>query len=471
MKLPQFHQTFTRSAIHIRKSPIVNRKSNGGSVLVIVLMISLGLISMALYFANSMTLELRAADNRASGMASDQAIEGAARYVSSVLSSYATNGTMPDLSEYSAEAVAVGSAMKPEENPHFWLIGRDLSGTIVTEPHFALVDEASKLDLNAPWLNADVLSTNVVGMTAELAEAIVDWRSTNDTSSSSLNYSQLGYLPKHSAFESVGEMRLLYGATADILAGEDINRNGVLDSNEQDSNGNGEADTGLMECFTVFSRELNTYSDGSSLTNVNNRTNLYDLLSVRINSSRATAITNQLFRVSGGGPAPAQATSYTNLLQFYLGSGMTADEFASVYPDLTATTNAFTIGRVNVNTASATVLSCLPGMDATTAQQLVSYRENNSIDYRSFAWIVDALGSSSTALQALARGDYITAKSFQFAADVAAVGPFGRGYRRVRFVFDTTEGTPKILYRQDLSRLGWALGKKTRETWIATTTR
>ena len=29
-------------------------------------------------------------------------------------------------------------------------------------------------------------------------------------------------------------------------------------------------------------------------------------------------------------------------------------------------------------------------------------------------------------------------------------------------VFDTSEGTPKILYRQDLTHLGWALGQEVR---------
>src|ERR1039457_2151391 len=57
-----------------------------GSVLIIVLWVSLGLVSIALYFANSMTYELRASDNRVSGLAADQAIEGAARYVGFVLS-------------------------------------------------------------------------------------------------------------------------------------------------------------------------------------------------------------------------------------------------------------------------------------------------------------------------------------------------------------------------------------------------
>ncbi len=54
----------------------------GGSVLIIVLWIALGLVAITPYFANSMTFELRAADNRVAMLAADQAIEGAARYVS-----------------------------------------------------------------------------------------------------------------------------------------------------------------------------------------------------------------------------------------------------------------------------------------------------------------------------------------------------------------------------------------------------
>ena len=80
---------------------------------------------------------------------------------------------------------------------------------------------------------------------------------------------------------------------------------------------------------------------------------------------------------------------------------------------------------------------------------------------------MDALGKNSAdVLQALQAADCITTQSFQFTADVAALGPHGRGYRRVRFIFDTSEGTPKIIYRQDLTHLGWALGKDVRQTWL-----
>ena len=51
----------------------------------IVLWIAFGLVSLALYFANSMNFELRASDNRVSALAADQAIEGAVRYINYLL--------------------------------------------------------------------------------------------------------------------------------------------------------------------------------------------------------------------------------------------------------------------------------------------------------------------------------------------------------------------------------------------------
>jgi hypothetical protein len=73
----------------------------------------------------------------------------------------------------------------------------------------------------------------------------------------------------------VDELRLVYGATIDLLVGDDINRNGVLDANEKDlTGGNGQVDPGLLEYVTVYTREPNFHSDGTSLTNVNTATSV-----------------------------------------------------------------------------------------------------------------------------------------------------------------------------------------------------
>ena len=134
------------------------------------------------------------------------------------------------------------------------------------------------------------------------------------------------------------------------------------------------------------------------------------------------------------------------------------------------TNGAYIEGRVNVNTASPAVLACLPGISDTPdlAQTLVNYRETNPDKLTSVAWVADALGqNNASALSALQTNDCITTLSYQFSADIAALGPHGRGYRRTLFVFDTCDGTPKIIYRQDRTHLGWALGKEVRQTWLA----
>jgi hypothetical protein len=176
---------------------------------------------------------------------------------------------------------------------------------------------------------------------------------------------------------------------------------------------------------------------------------------------------------SGAGATPARpvaaaaTVTFTSPLKFYQQSKMTSTEFALVGTNLTTTSGTYINGRVNVNTASAVVLACLLGGDTGAAQQLVNYRQSNPYSLTSIAWIIDALGQSyPDALAALEAGDYITTQSYQFTADIAALGPYGRGYRRVKFIFDTSDGTPKIIYRQDLTHLGWALGKEVRQNWV-----
>ena len=427
-----------------------------GSVLIIVLWVAFGLVAITLYFANSMSLELRASDNRVSALASEQAIEAGARYASYVLANYGTNGVVPDPTTYSRDAVPVGDA-------RFWFIGRNPdTQTHPTQPFFALTDENAKLNLNTASSNMLEMLPNI---TLDLLSAILEWRSTNSTAS--LTYAMLHppYQCKSTNFDTVDELRLVYGATMDLLVGEDVNRNGVLDPTEIDDNRNGYVDPGLLEYCTVWSREPNT-----GRTNLNNLNQLSALLQQALGTARATAISARIRP-----RPPATTVSFRSPLQFYLASGMTSDEFALIGTNVTvaAAATSYIKGRVNVNTASPAVLACLPGMTTDLAQQLVTYRQSNPYSLTSVAWIVDALGQNNTSvLQTLAASDCITTQSYQFSADVAALGPYGRGYRRVRFVIDMSDGTPRIVYRQDLSHLGWALGKDVRDTrFLAKATR
>ncbi len=457
-----------------------------GSTLVIVLWIAFGLVSLAIYFGHSMILELRASDARVSGLAAEQAIDAAERYLMYMLVKYQTNGVMPDPTTYLREAVPVGDS-------HFWLIGRDTNN--IAGPgavSFGLTDENSKLNLNTATSNMLYFVSN---MNVDLTTAILDWRDTNGgTGSFEMYYGMQNppYQNKSAPFDSVEELRLLYGADMYTLAGDDLNRNGVLDPNETDEAKNGMVAPGMLEYVTVYSREPMTYSNGVarvSIRNVTESGELANLLQSTFGASRASQILSSLGVVSlggrpgqtgstrqpgqtgpGGGPVVIVPVSFSSPLQFYRRSGMTADEFGRIANALSASTATNYIeGRINVNTASAAVLSCLPGLvdNPGLAQTLMNYRQQNPYQLTSVAWVVDALGqNNSSVLDALAATDCITTQSYQYSADVAALGPNGRGYRRVRFIIDTMDGTPKVVYRPDLTHLGWALGKEVRQTWL-----
>ena len=450
------------------------RCARRGSVLVIVLWIAFGMVSLALYFAHSMNFELRASDNRVCAMAADQAIDGAVRYVNYLLVQQfanGSNGVLPVLDSSLCQAVPVGEA-------HYWLIGRDTNNPVGPgRICFGLVDEASKLNLNMAASTPVTASNQFIWlprMTMDLTQAILDWVNTNGNGPTATYYAmqQPPYQCKCEPFETVDELRLLYGAGMDTLVGEDANRNGILDPNETDDNQNNMLDPGVLEYLTVYSRESNTNSDGTARVNISSVSSgpspLSSLLQTNFGTARTVQILGSLGVVSNGPPV-----TFRSPLEFYVTSskksgGLAAAEFAQIGTNLTATGGAYVQGRVNINTASAAVLACLVGGDTGVAEQLVNYRQSNPNNLTSIAWVVEALGQGyPDALTALQAGDFLTTQSFQFTADIAALGPFGRGYRRVKFVFDTCDGTPRIVYRQDLTHLGWALGKEVRQNQLA----
>ena len=380
--------------------------------------------------------------------------------MSNQLQNYTTNGlsVLPDSTQFPCANVPIGDA-------HFWIIGRDPEGASSTEPYFGLVDEASKLNLN--YANTNALSY-LPNMTLDFAQAISDWRSTNG--SGTYDYASAGYTEKNATFETEDELRLVSGANLSLLVGDDLNRNGVRDANEKDTAGSGQVNSGLFEYTTVYTREPNFRFDGTTLTNL---TDINTASQRKLTSlfEAANVSTSFIRPVTNGIP-------YAGMLALAVGcrrSGMSDSDFYTLSTNLTTTNATYIRGRVNVNTASEAVLSALfEGLnngDETTAdsdaQTLITYREQNTNNLGSLAWVYDALGTGNSTLTRLDRGDYLTTHSYQITADIAAVGAFGRGYRRVRFVFDLSNGTPIILYRQDLSRLGWALGGKARQTLLA----
>lgn len=433
-----------------------------GSVLIIVLWVAFGLVSMALYFANSMSFELRAADNRLASLESEQAIEGGIRYVTNLLANLQEPGRLPDISTYRSEAVEVGDAM-------FWILGPDYKSTAVNPTYvsFGLGDEGGKLNLNSA--TRGMLET-LPNMTTELAAAIIDWRDTNsDMSENGAEddaYSRKtpSYKVKNGNFETVDELRLVSGADLVLLYGEDLNQNGILDPNENDGeisppsdNRDGRLEAGLLNYLTVYSKTPTTRTNGNPRININTeRGGLRTFLEEKFGSNKAQQVMQAL----------TGAANLNSILDFYVRSGLTLEEFEQIDGDITTAQGGSDQGLVNINTAPEAVLACLPGIGTEKANAVVAYRQQNTGKLNSVAWLIEAISSEdrNAVLQA---GPYITTRTYQYHVDIAAVGRFGRGYRRVKFIVDTSTGTPEIRFRQDLSDLGWALGQNVRQQLAA----
>jgi type II secretory pathway component PulK len=446
------------------KSCVQHRTPGGdrdqrGSVLIIVLWVALGLITIALYFANSMIFELRASDNRVAAIEAEQAVTGAARYVSYMLGNLSQPGIIPDPTGYLSDTVPLGDS-------YFWLLGRSTNGQVSLDiPFYGLVDEASKLNLNSTNLTVDMLLA-LPRMTPQLAAAIIDWRDTdqnvteNGAESETYMLRRPPYRAKDNRFESIEELRLVQGAELDILYGEDANMNGVLDPNENDGdetppsdNRDSRLDPGILEYLTVYSRDSMIGPNGTNKINVANLTQNRQQIRSLLEQELGTDKGGEIFQAISRQGQPA----IRSLLQFYIQSGMTLEEFAKIEPEIIASAQAQE-GLINVNTASAVVLGCIPGM-SNYVSAVVSYRQSSSADkLLTVGWLTEVLDQQSS-IQA---GPYVTTHSYQFTADVCAVGHHGRGFQRSKFVFDTSGGNPQIVFRQDLTRLGWPLGQTNR---------
>jgi len=436
-----------------------------GTILIIALWVSFCLVSLALYFGQTVRWHYQASANSLANRQAVQAIDGARRYLSFILDTIVQPGEVPDLEagDYLAEDMPVGDS-------RFWIVGRDPDTDVFPdEPVWGLVDEASKLNVNVA--TQDMLES-VPGMTTALAAAIVDWRDADSEltteGAESPDYETLDtpYSAKNGPFESLEELRLIRGMDLLALWGEDANGNGILDANENDGDkswpdddADGRLDPGLAEYLTVWTRESNTRSDGSSKVDIQGssaRQQLRQLMEEAFGADRAGAILDRIgLRLSG----------IRSPLEFYLESGMTADEFQQIEGALTVGSGSYREGLVNLRTASAAVLACLPGMDEAKAETLVAERRRrDSTALESTVWIVGVLDDATVR----EIGPWVTAQSYQFSADVVAVGANGRGLQRSWMVFDR-EQQARVIYRRDRTRMGWPLGADLRSTLRAPT--
>lgn len=144
---------------------------------------------------------------------------------------------------------------------------------------YGVEDEGGKINLNAirqlikKKPAAETFITTMIkaipNINEDQAAAVINWTKEGGTpdSGESSYYSGLGYQSKGGPFDSTDELLLVKGWTPKQLYGNDKNRNGKIDPDEDD--GSGQVDLGFQRYFTVYSRELNVDSTGQQRININ----------------------------------------------------------------------------------------------------------------------------------------------------------------------------------------------------------
>ncbi len=421
-----------------------------GTVLIVSIWIMLVLVGTVLVMARAMRVEGGGSANQVSALQASAVQFGAIQYVLANLDGLST-GQMPSEQDMPCEGVLVGDGA-------FWIIR---AGEDDRQQGYGVVSEAGKVNLNTAPVE---IMAKLPEMTAELAAAIIDWRDSDGNltpgGAESEYYLLLPepYECKNDLLETVEEVMLVAGATGQILFGEDANRNGVLDDNENDADRSdppddrdGQLDRGIYGFATVYSVEANQTADGEKRVNINasGMQSLASLLRTALGESRALEV-----MVLARRERPFQ-----NTLDFYFRTALTAEEFELIADKIAVSQEENLRGLIDIRTAPKEVLACLPGLDESDVSALMSARPDADAEPGSPGapgWVAEALPRE----KAVAIGSYITTRSYQFSSDIVSVSDNGRAFKRCRIVVDARENPPQVIYRQDLTHLGWPLSQE-----------
>jgi len=347
---------------------------------------------------------------------------------------------------------------------YFSVFRRSELGT--EEIAFGVVEEASKLPLNA----TNVLQLmKVPNMTLPAAEALADFvdgdsiARDNGAEQDLYDLMPVAYSIPNRPVSFLDEFLMAQGVSASHLYGEDANRNHKLDANENDAdtlfppdNQDGTLGDGLHRFFTLHSRDWNV--------NRNNQPRL-DINSAPLDPAPAglseETITFLEAKRKLGEPIvslidlvdASLTVTEENQAQRELKSGIGPGDLGQLMDRYTTDAQRVRPGRVNINTAPASILAQLEGIDEALGNAIVSTRQGLSPEAsRSIAWLLEErLLDAGQFRQIEPR---ISARSFQFHVQVIGYAlPSGR-YCVIEAIVDLIGPKPRILYLRDLTKLG-----------------
>ncbi|MCA9269352.1 MAG: general secretion pathway protein GspK, partial [Planctomycetales bacterium] len=255
-----------------------------GIVLVIALVV-VAMLSLAAYAFSDLMITERAAVDLYGGQLQARAlcesgVEAARLFLLNDVETRAQLGGLYDNpTQFRGRLVLDDPA--PDRRGRFTLIAPLVDEGDLGGVRFGLENESSRLNVNALLL-ADLSVENggrqlllaLPGMTADVADAIMDWIDEDDDvrefGAERDYYSGLSptYAPRNGPLETIEELLLVRGVAPELLFGRDVNRNGMIDAHEQgatapdDAGLNGSMDRGWSAYLTLLSKERNLNPQG-----------------------------------------------------------------------------------------------------------------------------------------------------------------------------------------------------------------
>ena len=301
-----------------------------GFVLLVVTVVVI-LLSLAAYsYLGEMDTENRAASMFGRDVEARMAAESGVEYVAAQIALRQTDATLDlydDSSMFSRQPMGGGGEARGQVR--FSVLSPGMVGSVDALPRAGLTTETAKFNVNRLLeLENDTDETTdpytavsfIPNMTEDICNAILDWIDSDEEAraggAESSTYEALAvpYSARNAPMQSIDELLQVQGVTPQLFYGEDANRNGRMDPNEDDGaespptdDQDGTLDFGLRDYLTVSSRERNIQTTGEQKINLNNGivAEMFDFLEESFDTETATFVTG--YRLTGDQLADSQA--------------------------------------------------------------------------------------------------------------------------------------------------------------------
>ena len=362
---------------------------------------------------------------------------------------------------------------------------------------YGVSDEESRLNINHA---STEMMEKLPRFQSENAAAIVDYRDEDSNvtqgGAESEEYAamQPPYLPHNGLLRTDREMLLVRGIQRDSFVGEDMNLNGLLDPEENDrdasfppDNGDGRLDAGWSGHITVNSGVREVDAKGGSRVNIqegsenelsqiegidanlasaivqyrgeNELNSLGDLLDVRRMEQRGDGNNQGGPTQNVSFPPGAFPPGFQPPGQSGRGGGggnsrptgptlINAQLLTRIADRLKTRGETSHLGAININTAPAAVLECIPGIDERLASDIIRHRSSSGY-FRNIAELLNVSGVNNEIFKQIA--PHVTARSETFRILGEGEIPSTGARKRIQAIVRIGSGSVMTLaYREDL---------------------